>query len=288
VKDFMMRNLILVACLVVGTGCHESTAKQCVTTPMVTASPTTLYGLQQSHVVYSGTGFTPNSMVTFENISGFTAACRGLVIVPGSTLPTPADANGAFSTRVPMTAFGFSLMVGDFDMVFHDTCGETATVTLHFTDGGTADTYLTPGLPTTPLSAVAAAEHGSGTIVAATDGGLMPTSSGVSGTFFRTDIQFTLSGATANQTYTSFLKAAGQCDKFGTMTPDAMTRSFGTVTTDASGNATAFFHTYPSPMGDPRSFAPILSLTTDGNLPDASNVAYSGTVTFNQADFSHL
>jgi hypothetical protein len=255
---------------------------------MVTASPTTLYGLQQSHVVYTGTGFTPNSMVTFDNISGFQAACRGLIIVPGSILPTPADASGDFSTRVPMTAFGFSLVVGDFDMNFHDSCGKTATVTLHFTDGGTADTYLTAGLPTTPLAAVADAEHGSGTIVAATDGGLMPTNPGISDTFFRTDIQFTLSGATANQTYTTFLKAAGQCDKFGSATADALTRSFGTITPDASGNATGFFHTYPSPMGDPKSFAPILSLTSDGNLPGASNVAYSGTVTFNQADFSNL
>ncbi|MEA2698436.1 MAG: hypothetical protein QOI66_2707 [Myxococcales bacterium] len=41
----MMRNLILLACLVVGTGCGGSTPKRCAADPMVTASPTTLYGL---------------------------------------------------------------------------------------------------------------------------------------------------------------------------------------------------------------------------------------------------
>ena len=96
---------------------------------------------------------------------------------------------------------------------------------------------------------------------------------------FRTDVQFTVSGASANHTYAVFLKALRLCDMFGTATTDPQTRAFGTVTTDALGNATGFFHTYPAPRGDPAYFAPILSLTADGAPPAAANVAYRGTLT---------
>ena len=274
-----------IACLLAGASCggaNPAPAPGCA--PKVTATLTTLYALQQSQPVYTGSCFTPNSDVAIENISFFTAPCRGIIVVPGTT--KPVDGSGNFNFKLPMTIFGFTLQTGDYDMVFHDVGGRSAAVTLHFIDGGTSDTYIKPTDKSVPLAPVATSEHGSGTIVMTSE---VAAGTGSTGGDYRADFQITLSGASPSTNYTVLLKALTSCTEFGSTTSDPQIRSFGTVMSDAAGNATKFFHAYL--MGDaaPGYFAPTLSLTTDGNVPGASNVAYRGELTVvNHANFSDL
>ena len=72
--------------------------------------------------------------------------------------------------------------------------------------------------------------------------------------------------------------AAGLCASFGTDTALPETRGFGTLTTDASGAGTAFYHSYGLSRGAPTYYAPIVSLTDDQNPPGAGNVAYEATL----------
>lgn len=239
--------------------------------PSVTASLTTLYARQQSLVVYDGTCFTPSSDVVIHNITNWASPCRGIIVVPAMSAPVGAD--GTFQLQLPSTLLAFTLFVGDADMIFQDASGELASVTLHFVDGGTDDTYIAPGSPGVPLTPIAPAEHGTGTVVTATDGAADGTGS------FRSDVALTLAGAAPDHTYGVFMKAAGLCASFGTDTADAETRGFGTLTTDASGAGTAFFHSHGLARGNSTYYAPIVSLTDDLNLPGVGNVAYEATLT---------
>lgn len=242
--------------------------------PKVTVDMTTIYSLQQSLPTYTGTCFTPNSNMSIANFSGFFEPCRGIIIVPGTT--HPVDANGNFRFRLPPTAFAFTLVTGTWSLYFADVGGKVNPITFDVVSGGAANTYVTAAAVRVSLSARGAGEVGSGTAAATRDGPELEPP----GQFFsiwRTDVQFSITGATPNRTYTVFFKALGICTSVGAATNDSQTRSFGTVTADASGNATGYLHTYIRAKGAPGYFDPIFSLTTDGSPPLTTNLAYQAT-----------
>jgi hypothetical protein len=100
-----------------------------------------------------------------------------------------------------------------------------------------------------------------------------------SGTIFRADILYTATGAQPNRTYTVFLKAYQLCTSLGAATSDSLTRSFGTVTSDATGKVSGYLHPYLRAKGANGYIDPILSLTTNGSIPDVTNTAYQATFT---------
>jgi len=240
--------------------------------PTVTAAPTTLYTLQQPDTVYTGSCFTPSSNVQIDQFSGWFEPCRGVIIVPGTT--RPVDAQGRFSFQLPATALAFTLYVGPASLTFTDVGGGTSTVDLSFIDGGSANVFVKPTDPSAPIVAVGAGEQGSGEIRAATDGGI--NGSGIGS--FRFDFVLALHGALPDHTYGIFLGANQQCTSLGTSTGVATTRGYGTVHTDASGDGSAFFHTYLAGEKSAGWFTPVLSLTSDAHAPSAGNVAYQATV----------
>jgi hypothetical protein len=249
-------------------------------TPTVTADPSTLYALHQSRTVYTGHCFTPNMDVAIDQFSGWFTPCRGVIIVPGTT--RPVGPSGDFSFKLPSTALAFTLYVGPVMLVFHDAGGASVPVTLDYIDGGASDVFVGPSTTGTPLTAVAADEHGSGTVKSASEAG--PMSAGSS----RNDFTYTIAGAKPNQPYTIFLDASDQCPKLGTSTSDAHVRSYGPATADSSGQVSGYFHAYldgPKAVGY---FTPTISFTSDGRPPGSANVAYQGTISVQPLDPSQF
>ncbi|MCM3875326.1 MAG: hypothetical protein NEA02_02790 [Thermoanaerobaculia bacterium] len=243
--------------------------------PNVTVDITTYDSLHQSLPTFTGTCFTPNSRVSVTNFTNFFEPCRGLIIVPGTSMPV--DANGRFQFRLPATAFSFCLVTGDWTNIFTDAGGKAIPITFHVIDGGAANTLVKPADTRMLLTARGAAENGAGTAAMTQLKPLVE----VPGSFqtSRGDVLYTITGAQPNRTYTMFLKGFQLCTSRGAATGDPQTRSFGTVTSDASGNVTGYLHTYLRDSGATGYFAPILSLTTNGNLPDVTNLAYETTFT---------
>ncbi len=241
--------------------------------PNVTVDITTYYSLHQSLPTFTGTCFTPNSAVSISNFSGFFEPCRGIIIVPGTAMPV--DANGSFRFQLPPTAFAFCLVTGDWMNVFTDAGGKSIPITFHVIDGGAANTLVKAADTRVPLTARGGGESGSGTAVMTQLKPLVD----IPGSFntSRADALFSITGAVPNRTYTVFLKGLGLCTSLGAATNDSFTRSFGTVTSDASGNVSGYLHTYMRDSGATGYFAPILSLTTDGAPPLTTNIAYQAT-----------
>lgn len=246
--------------------------------PNVTADMTTYYSFQQSLPTFTGTCFTPNSNVSVSNFSGFDEPCRGFIVVPGFTMPV--DANGRFQTRIPPTAFAFTTVTGDWTNVFTDVGGKAVPITFHVIDGGAANVFVKPSDTRVPFTARGSGESGSGTAVMTSVGPAMDSQPQQQfGDLFRADILYTATGAQPNRTYTVFLKAYQLCTSIGAATSDSLTRSFGTVTSDASGKISGYLHPYLRAKGASGYIDPILSLATNGNVPDVTNTAYQATFT---------
>jgi hypothetical protein len=244
--------------------------------PNVTVDMTTIYSLQQSLPTYTGTCFTPNSNVFINQFSLFSEPCRALIIVvPGTS--RPVDANGSFQFQLPPTIFTFALVTGDWTNTFVDVGGKQVPITFHVVSGGAANTLVKAGDTRVAMTARIGSESGSGTAVMTQLKPVVdiPGSTGTS----RGDVLYTVTGAQPNRTYTVFLKGFGLCTSLGTATSDPSTRSFGTVTSDASGNVSGYLHTYLRDSGATGYYAPILSLTTDGGVPLSTNTAYQATFT---------
>lgn len=241
--------------------------------PNVTVDMTTIYTLQQTLPTYTGTCFTPNSSVSISNFTGFFEPCRGLIIVPGTS--KPVDANGRFQFQLPATIFAFTTVTGDWTNVFTDVGGKAVPITFHVINGGAANVFVKPGDTRVSMTARGAGESGSGTAVMTSIGPAVETAISSE----RADILYTATGAQPNRTYTVFLKALGLCTSLGAATTDPLTRSFGTVTSDASGKVTGYLHPYLRAKGSSSYFDPIFSLTTNGSVPDVTNTAYQATFT---------
>lgn len=240
--------------------------------------PPTCSNIQFRDVLWVGTGFTPNGPVAIRQPTAFHGFCRGLVIVPGTSIT--ADAFGNFSTLMPTTAFSLSIVTGD---VTNNSITQPPPVQVEAVDctgcsSGIIDFPLVlPGpdpsdsftlrYVTNPVSTALApsnvpTETGSGTVMV----GRCQASSIFSPE--PVELRLTLTGATANRTFTLFI----------TIPPSAAVQQ-GTITTDGSGNATVARY-LPKCMNDLNASS-TLALTIDGNPPGASNVAYQTTVVRN-------
>jgi hypothetical protein len=248
-------------------------------------NPDTSSSLQWAPVL-TGTGFTPNGQVTVDNISGWTGHCRGIVIVPGTSFQ--ADATGRFNLVLPKTALNFSVVTDlqVFPITVTDVttgCSSTANYTITPITQSPADS-LTLTLADSQLTSVLAppspplpGENGSGTVLTGQCqsagvpiGGISPTGA--------TEFRITLTGATPNRTFSLFVQV-----------PGFVSIPEGAQTTDAAGNLTVAFYTLqrPSPSGclPALGSSSVLSFTTDGNPPGATNVAYRTTLVRNNIRF---
>jgi hypothetical protein len=237
----------------------------------------------QYRPLLTGAGFTPNGTVSINQLSGWYGQCRGIVIVPGTTFQ--ADGSGHFNLTLPQTALNFSVVTTA--QVFPITVTDVATgcastfnynltpITQAPADSLTltlADSQVTSVLapPTPPVPG----ENGSGTVLAGQCQSVTSLQAGVA------EFRITLTGATPNRTFSLFVSV-----------PSFLPVAEGTLTTDASGNATLAFYTASAagvvtngclpPLGP----SSVLSLTTDGNSPGASNVAYRTTLVRNNIRF---
>ncbi|TMA82266.1 MAG: hypothetical protein E6J72_03175 [Deltaproteobacteria bacterium] len=240
----------------------------------LTLQPTSSTSVQFRNVLWSGKGYTPNGTVDIMQPSGWLGICRGLVIVPGTTIT--ADASGNFSLFLPPTALSFSIIVqpvtqkpiGTFVQVGAvDSTSGCSSPTIDYplvAPGPSPNDSLTLLYATTTTSSVlappampVAGENGSGSVI-----------TGQCHTSGPTELRFTLTGAMPSRTLTMFVTPSG-----------SSAVSVGTVTTDGAGNAT-FASYLPHCFGN-LGASSTLSLTVDGNPPGAGNVAYQSTLVRN-------
>jgi hypothetical protein len=255
-------------------------SRPCATT--LTLTPASTSNVQFRNVVWSGAGFTPNGTVQIGQPTGFFALCRGIIIVPGTSIT--ADAAGRFSRLMPMTAFSLSVVSGSLlsltppppvqASATDATTGCASTVNFPLIPLGPAPsdslTLLEIASPATsalaPPGVPVPGENGSGTVIlgqhAQPQGGGGQTA----------ELRFTLNGATPNRMFTLFITPSGSAAV-----------SVGTVTSNAAGSAT--FATYIKLPGSNFCFGDLnsatLSLTIDGNAPGAANVAYQSALVRN-------
>src|ERR1700704_6856618 len=112
-----------------GPACHTT----------FTVTPTSSSSVQYGPVLH-GTGFTPNGVVVFDQITGFVGLCRGIVIIPGTSFQ--ADALGNFTLTMPRTALNFSVTQGVFPLSVSDQttgCSNTVNYTITPITGSPAD-----------------------------------------------------------------------------------------------------------------------------------------------------
>lgn len=243
--------------------------------------PPTSSSMQFFNVRWQGTGYTPNGTVQFQQPTGWTGRCRGIVIVPGTTFT--ADAFGNFDLLMPQTLFAFSVVVngegvntGFVQVQTIDQATGCASPIINYpvldpgpAPGDSLTLLYVPSPATSPLAPPAPpvpGESGSGTVIAGQCHNANPSNPPAGPGFV--ELRLTLSGATPNRTFTLFITV-----------PSFATSLQGTVTTDAAGNATlARYGPNCLPLLGSSS---TLALTIDGNPPGASNVAYQTTLVRN-------